>query len=289
MFKPIRFNNLLKAVPGLNHLQHTPNSKTHAYAHLTKTMDVDKTQISPTTGKATHVQAHVTEKIDIRGGKDAIKGHPTREDISVTEVKTTAAGTTLSRVHTTIAGVAEIELTPPHPPREETPIYARTHHHLVFTLDSPCAICGVRQSTLNDPKHNLFGAQDIETHHYPIERCLLDACDPKKVGVIFPQVKDRATLEAFIDSEDNMMVLCDIHHRHPFYGIHHLVGPDFCVQPFLYGGYQIVTDQAHAASVMANDEKIVRKHMTNEELTHGTVGTTIKVQEERSITRKTRS
>lgn len=127
----------------------------------------------------------------------------------------------------------------------------------------------MRNSTLGDPKQNLFGALDLETHHYPIERCLLDACDPKKIAVVFPQVKDRATLEDFIDSEANMMVLCDVHHRHPFFGIHHLVGPDFYVQPFLYGGYQIVSDLAHEAATMSLDEKIVHKHVSVEEINHG--------------------
>src|SRR5579883_1053704 len=147
----------------------------------------------------------------------------------------------------------------PLPPREETPEYAKAHHHLVYVLDSPCAMCGVRQSTLKDPKENPFGATAIETHHYPIERSLVDACDPAKVGVVFPEVKDRASLEAFVDSEHNLMVLCDIHHRHPLHGIHHLVPQDFFVQPFLLAGYQVVGTQQDEAQVMAQDEQLIEK------------------------------
>src|SRR5258707_14777064 len=82
----------------------------------------------------------------------------------------------LTHVHATSEGVAAVEMTPPHPPREETPEYARAHHHLAIALDSPCAMCGVRNSTLHDSKENPFGAKALETHHYPIERSLLDAC-----------------------------------------------------------------------------------------------------------------
>ncbi|MGH2480700.1 MAG: hypothetical protein ACRDHW_13680, partial [Ktedonobacteraceae bacterium] len=99
----------------------------------------------------------------------------------------------------------------------------------------------------------------LETHHYPIERSLLDACDPKKVGIVFPQVKDQATLEAFVDSEHNLMVLCDIHHRHPLHGIHHLAPQDFFVQPFLLEGYEVVVTKDEETQAMAEDEKVVKK------------------------------
>ncbi|GCE14690.1 hypothetical protein [Tengunoibacter tsumagoiensis] len=298
MFKPIRFNQLLKAVPGLTHLQHTQHSTTHKYSeHIKKTVDIDNVHVSAQTGKEVHTHAHVTEDVERKpahGTTGAVTHEHIRADVDV--VSKSVQGTagehgmteTLSHVHATIVGVANIELTPPHPPREETPLYVQTHRHLVFTQDSPCAICGVRRSTLNDPKANPFGAKDLETHHYPIERCLLDACDPKKVGVIFPQVKDRKTLEEFIDSEANMMVLCDIHHRHPLHGIHHLVGPDFYVQPFLYGGYQIVADAADEAAAIANNEKVVHKHVTIDEITHGDQVVEKKVVKETTVTRPVR-
>ncbi len=58
-----------------------------------------------------------------------------------------------------------------------------------------------------------------------------------------------------------MMVLCDIHHRHPLYGVHHLVAQDFFVQPFLYGGYEVASDKQDAAKVLASDERIVEQHL----------------------------
>ncbi len=242
MFQPHRFNSQLKAVPNAAHQEKVKNNLVHGHTHEElKAADLNVTAV---------VTAPKTEK---KKGKAEAAQEP-----GVT-LEVQATSSVLSRVHETTEGVAEVEMTPPHPPREETPEYNRAHHHLVKVLDSPCAMCGVRNSTLNDPKENPFGAKDLETHHYPIERSLLDACDPKKIGLVFPEVTDKASLDAFVDSERNLMVLCDIHHRHPLHGIHHLTPQDFFVQPFLLEGYQVVSDAEHAAAIEAADEALIEK------------------------------
>jgi hypothetical protein len=103
--------------------------------------------------------------------------------------------TTLTTVHVTQDTVASFELTPPHPPRVDTPEYRTSHHNMIVVNDLPCHVCGVRKSTLNDPTKNIFNAKCLETHHYPIERSLMNACDPKKISLAFPQVHDKDTLE----------------------------------------------------------------------------------------------
>jgi hypothetical protein len=268
MFEPLRFNKLLKAVPGLSHLQLTPKAAHHAKSRIYEQIDVDKVQKTGHGSKETHVHENIVKEVHVDTHK-ATATHAARknitEDIKVKKVeringKEVETTETLTRVHATVFGVAEIEMTPPHPPREDTPIYLRTHNHLVNKLDTPCAICGVRKSTLDDGKENLFGAQAIETHHYPVERSLLNACDPKKIHVAFAQVKDHQTLEEFIDSEENIMVLCDIHHRHPHYGIHHLLAQDFFIQPYLFGGYQVVADEDEKTKVLASNERVIQRH-----------------------------
>jgi len=266
MFKPLRFNNLLKAVPGLSHLQLTPQAA-HKKAQTHEHIETENIHATNGAVRRTRVKEDIEEDVHVKQGKEflttEVHKHIT-EDIRVKQVERRGNGApselTISRVHATTFEVAQIEMTPPHPPREETPIYARTHHRLVYTQDTPCAICGVRNSTLHDTSENPFRAQAIETHHYPIERSLLSACDPRKVHVIFPQVKDHASLEAFIDSEENMMVLCDIHHRHPHYGIHHILAQDFFIQPFLFGGYQVVAEAQDAEKVMAANERVLKRH-----------------------------
>lgn len=285
MFKPHRFNPLLKALPNAAHAQKVASKLIHGHTHeelvqrekrtttheelvqeekqtttveqgrkrtTTEVVTADiKTTETPTRHGKTHKETEidVTAEVTTRtrsAGKDDDDG---KEEVSET----------LAHVHATTGGVAEIEMTPPHPPREETPQYARAHHHLIYELDEPCAMCGVRHSTLDDPRQNPFGAKFMETHHYPIERSLLDACDPAKVGLVFPQVKDMESLNEFVDSEHNLMVLCDVHHRHPLHGIHHLTPQDFFVQPFLISGYQVVANEDNAAATLAADEALIEK------------------------------
>ncbi len=269
MFKPLRFQSMLKAIPGMAHLQLTPQAAHHArsqnYVHVQEQIEIDRTHASTHEVKEAHIHDDIKENIRIesKGGHKTteVHGHMTRDiDIKKTERGNETVTTTLQHVHATTVEVAAVEMTPPHPPRENTPIYMRTHHHMVYTQDTACAICGVRNSTLPDPKENPFHASAIETHHYPIERSLLNACDPRKVHVIFPQVKDHESLEAFIDSEENIMVLCDIHHRHPYYGIHHILAQDFFIQPFLFGGYQVVAKGEDAQQVMQANEKVIKSH-----------------------------
>ncbi|GCE30502.1 hypothetical protein KDA_59860 [Dictyobacter alpinus] len=269
MFGPLRFNKLLKAIPGLDHLSLTPqaahHAKSHIYEHVKEEIKVDKVQHSSKGNKATHIHEDIVKDVKVdtqRGAHTASRQKKVTEDIKVTKIEQVGDEVveTLTHVHATSFDVAEIEMTPPHPPRESTPIYIRTHNRLVNKLDTPCAICGVRKSTLKDPGENPFHAKDIETHHYPIERSLLNACDPKKLRVTFPQIKDHQTLEEFIDSEDNIMVLCDIHHRHPHYGIHHLLAQDFFIQPYLYSGYQVVAEVEEQAKIMAANERVIKRH-----------------------------
>lgn len=56
------------------------------------------------------------------------------------------------------------------------------------------------------------------------------------------------------------MVLCDIHHRHPHHGIHYLLAQDFFIQPYLYGGYQVVADEDNQAKVLASNERVIQRH-----------------------------
>jgi hypothetical protein len=168
--------------------------------------------------------------------------------------------TTLAYVHATPAQVAVFELTPPHPPRVETAEYKAAHHRLTVERDLPCTVCGVRRSTLGDPIQNKFNATVMETHHWPVERSLADACDPGKVGVHYPEVTDHDSLMAFVDSERNLMVLCDIHHRSLEQGIHHLLCQDFAVLPFLYDGYQIVASAKDRDQALKCDDGVEKKN-----------------------------
>jgi hypothetical protein len=129
---------------------------------------------------------------------------------------------TLMHVHITSEMVATLEATPPHPPRVETPEYKRAHTFLINRRNRPCHSCGVTKRTLKNPAKNPLGATQMESHHFPVARSLLEACDWRKVHKDFPSVNSQESVERWVDSPENLLVLCDVHHRSVEAGIHHL-------------------------------------------------------------------
>lgn len=121
-----------------------------------------------------------------------------------------------------------------HDPRKASEEYKKVHHHLVYELDEPCWICGVRNSTLGDPAQNPKGAKQIETHHWVVEWALANSVDPALVMADFPAMgaADEPHLREWLDSEGNMLVLCDVDHRHGLEGIHMVTYPAWVVQRY---------------------------------------------------------
>jgi hypothetical protein len=128
---------------------------------------------------------------------------------------------------------------PPHSARKSSTEYKRVHKHLVYELDEPCWICGVRQSQLP-------ARQFMETHHWHIEWALANGVDPMLVAKDFrhaveegPFESDSAWLRHWLDSEGNMLVLCSAHHRSGLTGIHMITYPAWCAQRWLSDGHDI--------------------------------------------------
>jgi hypothetical protein len=142
---------------------------------------------------------------------------------------------------------------PQHDKRTESPTYKASHTDMVVTKDLPCLVCGIRNSDLKDPKRrgdprvNPYGATQMETHHHVIEWALGNAIDPAKFAKtilpnlrhkypnepLYQQPMDHAAILKWIDSEHNLWVLCDVHHRHKWVGIHEISYPLWCPQDFL--------------------------------------------------------
>jgi len=143
-------------------------------------------------------------------------------------------------VHQNARLLREVAFYPAHDPRKETPQYKAVHRKLVVEEDSPCLICGVRNSTLKDNAKNLYGAKQIETHHHVVEWALANAIDVNKFNSqLLPHLrarhKDRKDyqtdftddqVKAWIDHDpDNLWVLCDVHHRSSYFGIYEITDP----------------------------------------------------------------
>lgn len=151
-----------------------------------------------------------------------------------------AANLQIVKQHVQNHTIEELQFYPEHDKRRETSAYIKTHKKLVETLDLPCLVCGVRHSTLGDPQENPYGAKQMETHHHIIEWALQNAVDVEKFNKVLlphlaaghphrPEYKAPFTEQQVRDwvdhSEDNLWVLCDVHHRAKYLGIHEITYP----------------------------------------------------------------
>jgi hypothetical protein len=123
---------------------------------------------------------------------------------------------------------------PEHSPRRASAEYKRVHNHLVYELDEPCWICGVRQSQLPKGEH-------METHHWKIEWALVNSVDSTKILADFPEMgeADDPHLRHWLDSEGNMLVLCEAHHRHGLVGIHSITYPAWVAQRWFQDNWSL--------------------------------------------------
>lgn len=156
-------------------------------------------------------------------------------------------------IHGNVKSLPEPDFYPAHPPRQQTPGYVAIHKKLVHDMDLPCLVCGVRYSIVSDaakqadPKLNPYGAARIETHHRIVEWALANAIDPEKFnnhlrpaldkrhpGGKYAQRFTDQQIKDWVDHDpDNLWVLCDVHHRHKFFGIHAISDPMWGPQDIL--------------------------------------------------------
>lgn len=131
----------------------------------------------------------------------------------------------------------ELVAYPPHEPRQASPTYRKTHHHLIVVLDAPCWACGIRRST--------GGA--METHHAHFEWAAQNGLDLEKVTADWPQITDAESLARWVDSEGNMLVLCAVHHRGQHTGIHAISYPAWLLQRYQGTDFTFVLQPSPAA------------------------------------------
>jgi hypothetical protein len=138
--------------------------------------------------------------------------------------------------------IDELQFYPEHDPRTESPEYKKAHHRLAVELDLPCLVCGVRNSTLKDEASNRYQARAMETHHHMVEWALANAVDVDRFNAAvrpnlahkhpndptwhYEQPFDADKIRQWVDhSEHNLWVLCDVHHRAKYLGIHEITYP----------------------------------------------------------------
>lgn len=145
----------------------------------------------------------------------------------------------------------EADFYPEHDKRKSSREYREAHNKLVVEENRPCLICGVTNKLLSDDakkqdkKLNPFFAKQIETHHHVIEWSLANAIDIDKFNSTIrinlmnkhknnPLYQKEMTQQEMLDwvdhSADNLWTLCDVHHRHTYFGIHHVTYPNWVPQ-----------------------------------------------------------
>lgn len=152
-----------------------------------------------------------------------------------------------TKIHKDSRKLEEIIFYPPHEERADTAEYKKVHKELIEVQNLPCVICGVTNEILNDPQKqndiafNPYHAKQLETHHCLIEWALINAIDLDKFNkIILPFLKNlhqnnlKYQKENFAQEEmanwidhnpDNLWVLCDVHHRAKYFGIHEITYP----------------------------------------------------------------
>ncbi len=159
--------------------------------------------------------------------------------------------TVKAQIHEVERQLDERAFYPAHDARTESAAYAKVHRHLCVDLDLPCLACGVKHSTLlSGAAENPFGAKAMETHHHIVEWALANAISTEQFNkTLLPNLAhahpndptwayetpfDDKKVKDWVDhSEHNLWVLCDVHHRHPFLGIHEISYPIWCPQNLL--------------------------------------------------------
>ena len=185
---------------------------------------------------------HVVDTVGRKNLRDQLKVFKAAKDITV--------------LHRTLK---EDEFYPAHDHRTESPKYKVVHDKLVGEMDLPCLSCGVKKSVLDDPvkrkdpKLNPYGAKQMETHHHITEWALANAVDTAKFNsMILPNLArahpDRQDYKTpFTDQqvrdwvdhdENNLWVLCDVHHRAPLLGIHWITYPIWGPQNLLNDAFE---------------------------------------------------
>jgi hypothetical protein len=197
--------------------------------------------------------AMATELVKNRNSQDKRMVARLQEQLEV-QKNVASAKNQAAEIHANVRKLTEYAFYPAHDKRVETPEYKAIHKKLVKELDLPCLICGVRNSTLKDKTKNTYGAKQLETHHHVVEWALANAISVDKFNAtLLPHLKHKhpdksdyqkreftaKDIKNWVDhSEDNLWVLCDVHHRAQYLGIHEITDPIWGPQDLLKDDFE---------------------------------------------------
>lgn len=191
-------------------------------------------------------------------GSEPTKPH-NRPIKSHTELKEPYNGPT--KPHSVQSTLHEIIDYPPHDLRTVDPIFDTIRHQRIVVNNEPCFICGITNSIIKsdrnpDPKRY----QQMELHHCLVEWALANAIDSDKwKSKVLPLLQSKSgllltpsttaptqidpTFEDIVDwvhhGDENLLVLCNVHHRSSLTGIHKVSYPAWISQLYLKDEYLV--------------------------------------------------
>ena len=115
---------------------------------------------------------------------------------------------------------------PEHSPREKDPHYKDFNAYRAKTKDAAQCSIGSHRNDFSDCNGGL------ELHHAHIEFSLQNGVDLKWLEVDYPGVSNPDEIGSWIESADNLIWLCEKHHR-GVGGIHHASASDFEAEKYV--------------------------------------------------------
>lgn len=159
----------------------------------------------------------------------------------------TADAKGIVQAHAQDLTVKEIVWTPTHPTRGAESSEFEESKKTLEKKDPECFICGIKE---------LPSGQNFEGHHYSTEWSLQNSVDLAKIQKDFPNA---TSVTEWLDSIDNLILLCPKCHRAPLYGVHMITMPAWIVQKYQKDGWDLVSGPTISGVVTSRLDQIETK------------------------------
>lgn len=149
---------------------------------------------------------------------------------------------------------------PTHDLRDHDPVFKDIRHQRIVVNNQPCFICGITDKIIKGPENpNPKLYTSMELHHCLVEWAMANGIDSNKwnnnvlpylkntkKGVLlspYSTVFNKQTMspEEIKDwahhGDENLLVLCNVHHRSPYTGIHTVSYPVWISQLYMEDRY----------------------------------------------------
>ena len=119
---------------------------------------------------------------------------------------------------------------PAHPERTSDPHYKDFNSYRKRTKDSAKCVIGDHRNDFSECSLD----KPLELHHSHVEFSLQNGVDLKWLEIDYPGISDPDSIGAWVESADNLLWLCEFHHRGNG-GIHTAAASDYEAEKYVRG------------------------------------------------------